>query len=208
MRQKITFCRLRATTRWVKVTRLPPHVRGNKSWKRRLRLEISSVLLSVRLYASRLRLNGYKRGGGKDCRLLACSQKGPGSSSATGMFNPPKPGLSLAKRTGMSRARGICRPNRTLRTVCHTLHVTDMHRAARKRARQARISGRARLMARAEVMLLDLRQTGRAPDDLFARDCNPPPLQKFYERTDSINNRLGQGHHDARPGWPVTPEWA
>ncbi len=59
--------------------------------------------------------------------------------------------------------------------------------------------------AKAEIMLLDLRQQGEFTDDLFA-EVQPAAAEKVMSVLDEINGRWGRG--TLRPARvPATPEW-
>ncbi len=107
----------------------------------------------------------------------------------TGMFNPDEAKF----------AKGI---------VCELPYPTDDTRLIIRAALQGldAIFRQGHAYAKAEIMLLDLRQQGEFTDDLFA-EVQPIAAEKVMSVLDEINSRWGRG--TLRPARiPVTPEWA
>lgn len=109
-------------------------------------------------------------------------------SVRTGMFNPDEPRF----------ARGV---------VCELPYPTDdtrlVIRAALAGLEQAYREGYA--FAKAEILLMDLRQRGEDTDDLFA-ETQPAETERLMGIMDEINARWGRG--TIQPGRvPFTPEW-
>ena len=91
--------------------------------------------------------------------------------------------------------------------VCELPYPTDDTRLIIRAALQGldAVFREGHAYAKAEVMLLDLRQQGEFTDDLFA-ETQPVAAEKVMSVLDSINNRWGRG--TMRPARvPVTPEW-
>lgn len=106
----------------------------------------------------------------------------------TGMFNPDEAKF----------AKGI---------VCELPYPTDDTRLIIRAALQGldAIFRQGHAYAKAEIMLLDLRQQGEFTDDLFA-EVQPIAAEKVMSVLDEINSRWGRG--TLRPARvPVTPEW-
>jgi DNA polymerase V len=109
-------------------------------------------------------------------------------SVRTGMFNPDEPRL----------ARGV---------DCELPYPTDdtrlVTRAALAGLEQAYREGYA--YAKAEILLMDLRQRGEYTGDLFA-ETQPAETERLMGIMDQINARWGRG--TIQPGRvPFTPEW-
>jgi DNA polymerase V len=109
-------------------------------------------------------------------------------SIRTGMFNPDEPRF----------ARGV---------ICQLPYPTDDTRiitaAAQEGLSQAFREGFA--YAKAEILLMDLRQPGEFTDDLFA-PVQPERSDRAMAVMDSINAKYGRG--TLRPGGvPASPEW-
>lgn len=109
-------------------------------------------------------------------------------SVRTGMFNPDEPRL----------ARGV---------DCELPYPTDdtrlVIRAALAGLEQAYREGYA--YAKAEILLMDLRQRGEYTGDLFA-ETQPAETERLMGIMDQINARWGRG--TIQPGRvPFTPEW-
>lgn len=109
-------------------------------------------------------------------------------SIRTGMFNPDEPKF----------AQGV---------ICTLPYPTDDTRVITKAA----IAGLDQLFregyafAKAEILLLDLRQRGEFTDDLFAPTA-PVAAEKTMQVLDAINAKWGRG--TIRPGGvPVNPDW-
>ncbi|MEH6801355.1 MAG: translesion error-prone DNA polymerase V subunit UmuC [Halopseudomonas sabulinigri] len=106
----------------------------------------------------------------------------------TGMFNPDEAKF----------AKGI---------VCELPYPTDDTRLIIRAALQGldAIFRQGHAYAKAEIMLLDLRQQGEFTDDLFA-EVQPLAAEKVMSVLDEINSRWGKG--TLRPARiPVTPGW-
>lgn len=106
----------------------------------------------------------------------------------TGMFNPDEAKF----------AKGI---------VCELPYPTDDTRLIIRAALQGldAIFRQGHAYAKAEIMLLDLRQHGEFTDDLFA-EVQPIAAEKVMSVLDEINSRWGRG--TLRPARvPVTPGW-
>jgi DNA polymerase V len=109
-------------------------------------------------------------------------------SIRTGMFNPDEPKF----------ARGI---------ICELPYPTDDTRLIVKAAAQGleQVFRQGYAYSKAEVLLLDLRQSGEFTDDLFA-SSQPQATEKVMQVLDSINARWGKGSLHLG-SVPVVPEW-
>lgn len=109
-------------------------------------------------------------------------------SIRTGMFNPDEPKF----------ARGI---------ICELPYPTDDTRLIVKAADQGleQVFRQGYAYSKAEVLLLDLRQSGEFTDDLFATS-QPQATEKVMQVLDSINARWGKGSLHLG-SVPVVPEW-
>jgi len=106
----------------------------------------------------------------------------------TGMFNPEE----------VKFAKGI---------VCELPYPSDDTRLIVRAAQQGldAIFKPGHAYAKAEIMLLDLRQQGEFTDDLFA-EVQPAAAEKVMSVLDEINGRWGRG--TLRPARvPLTPGW-
>lgn len=109
-------------------------------------------------------------------------------SIRTGMFNPDEPKF----------ARGVM-----VELPYHTDDTRLITRGALAGLEQLFREGFA--FAKAEVLLVDLRQRGEYNDDLFA-ETQPASAEKLMGVLDQINSRWGRG--TLRPGRvPADPEW-
>lgn len=110
-------------------------------------------------------------------------------SIRTGMFNPEEAKL----------ARGV---------VCELPYPTDDTRLIIKAAMSglAEVFREGYAYAKAEILLMDLRQKGEYTDDLFAI-TQPETTERVMSTLDAINARWGKG--TLRPARiPVSPSWA
>ncbi|WOD09510.1 translesion error-prone DNA polymerase V subunit UmuC [Pseudomonas sp. NyZ704] len=151
---------------------------SSRSFGHRLK-DIEPIREAVATYASRA--CEKLRAQGSLCKKVRVAIR-------TGMFNP----------TEAKFAKGI---------VCELPYPTDDTRLIIRAALQGleAVFREGHAYAKAEVMLLDLRQQGEFTDDLFA-ETQPLAAEKVMSVLDSINNRWGRG--TMRPARvPVTPEW-
>lgn len=142
--------------------------------------EIEPIREAVATYAARAAEK--MRGQGSQCKRVRISIR-------TGMFNPNETKL----------ARGV---------VCELPYPTDDTRVIIKAAQAGldEIFTPGYAYAKAEILLMDLRQRGEFTDDLFA-STQPVAAERVMGALDAINARWGKG--TLRPARvPVTPGWA
>ena len=141
--------------------------------------EIEPIREAVAIYASRA--CEKLRAQGSLCKRVRVAIR-------TGMFNPEEAKF----------AKGI---------VCELPYPSDDTRLIVRAALQGldAIFRAGHAYAKAEIMLLDLRQQGEFTDDLFT-ETQPAAAEKVMGVLDEINSRWGRG--TLRPARvPITPGW-